>query len=162
MSQLKVGIIGAGGIARGRHIPCFQRNKKVALAAIADVTSELAEQVGQQFGIPATYTDYRAMLDKERLDAVVICTPNKFHAPITIDALQSGVHVLCEKPMALNAEEGRAMLAAAQESGKILSIAFHYRHKAAARAAKRIIEAGELGDIYMVRVNALRRRGIPS
>jgi predicted dehydrogenase len=81
---------------------------------------------------------------------------------MTIDALRSGLHVLCEKPMALNAEEGRAMLAAAHESGKILSIAFHYRHKAAARAAKRIVESGELGDIYMVRVTALRRRGIPS
>ena len=162
MSQLKVGIIGAGGIARGRHLPCFQRNKKVTLAAIADVVPDLVEQAAQQFSIPAVYGDYQEMIEKEHLDAVVICTPNKFHAPMTIDALRGGVHVLCEKPMALNAEEGRAMLAAAHESGKILSIAYHYRHKAAARAAKRIVESGELGDIYMVRVTALRRRGIPS
>ncbi len=162
MTQLKVGIIGAGGIARGRHIPCFQRNEKAALVAIADVAEGAAERVAREFGIPAFYTSYQDMIDKEGLDAVVICTPNKFHAPVTIDALGRGLHVLCEKPMALNAEEGRSMLQAAQESGKILSIAFHYRHKPNARAAKQIIEDGELGDIYMVRVQALRRRGIPS
>jgi predicted dehydrogenase len=162
MSQLKVGIIGAGGIARGRHIPCFQRNKKAALVAIADAVQETAERVGQEFGIPSVYCDYRDMLDKEVLDAVVVCTPNKYHAPVTIEALGRGLHVLCEKPMALNADEGRAMLQAAHDAGKILSIGFHYRHKPNARAAKRIIEDGELGDIYMVRVSALRRRGIPS
>jgi predicted dehydrogenase len=162
MSQLKVGIIGAGLIARGRHIPCFQRNKKVALVAISDVSQDTVEQVGHEFGIPATYTDYHEMFAQEHLDAVVVCTPNKFHAPVTIDALQHGLHVLCEKPMALNAEESRMMVQAAHEAGKILSIGFHYRHKASARAAKRVIEDGELGDIYMVRINALRRRGIPS
>jgi predicted dehydrogenase len=162
MGQLKVGIIGAGGIARGRHIPCFQRNAKAALVAIADVAEGSAERVAQEFGIPAFYTSYQDMIEKEGLDAVVICTPNKFHAPVTIDALGRGLHVLCEKPMALNAEEGRAMLQAAQDAGKILSVAFHYRHKPNARAAKQIIEDGELGDIYMVRVQALRRRGIPS
>jgi predicted dehydrogenase len=162
MTQLKVGIIGAGAIARGRHIPCFQRNEKAALVAIADVVEGAAERVAREFGIPAFYTSYQEMIDQEGLDAVVICTPNKFHAPVTIDALGHGLHVLCEKPMALNAEEGRTMLQAAQDAGKIFSVAFHYRHKPNARAAKQIIEDGELGDIYMVRVQALRRRGIPS
>ncbi len=153
---------GANRIARGRHIPCFQRNKKAALVAIADVSQEAVEWVGQEFGIPATYTDYQEMLAKEKPDAVVVCTPNKYHAPVTIDALRSGLHVLCEKPLALNPEEGRAMLQAAHEAGKILSIAFHYRHKPNSRAAKRVIEGGELGDVYRVRIDALRRRGIPS
>jgi len=145
MTQLKVGIIGAGGIARGRHIPCFQRNEKAALVAIADVAEGAAERVAQEFGIPASYTSYQEMIDQEGLDAVVICTPNKFHAPVTIDALGCGLHVLCEKPMALNAEEGRAMLQAAQDSGKILSIAFHYRHKPNARAAKRMVKSNKWG-----------------
>ena len=85
MPELKVGLIGAGGIARGRHIPCFQRNPKAALVAIADVAEGAAERVSREFGIPAYYTDYSEMIDKEGLDAVVICTPNKYHAPVTID-----------------------------------------------------------------------------
>lgn len=162
MSELKVGVIGAGGIARGRHIPGYQRNPKVTLAAVADVSEAVLDSVQKNFGIPSVYTDYREMLEKEQLDAVSICTPNKFHAPAAIYALQKGVHVFTEKPMALNAAEGREMVKAAEESGKILSVAFHYRHMAQAQAAKRVIEAGELGNIYMTRVTALRRRGIPS
>jgi len=162
MRELRVGIVGAGYIARARHIPCLQKNKHVALVAVADVSTKALEQVRSEFGMVANYTDYRQMYDKERLDAVCICTPNKLHARMTIEALCQGMHVLCEKPMALNADEGRAMADAALKANKILSIAFHYRYKGASRAAKRVVEAGELGDIYMARVLALRRRGIPT
>jgi predicted dehydrogenase len=109
-----------------------------------------------------SYDGVDELFSSGEIDAVYIALPNDMHKEYTIRAARAGLHVLCEKPMALNAEEGRAMLQAAQDSGKILSIAFHYRHKANARAAKQIIEDGELGDIYMVRVTALRRRGIPS
>lgn len=162
ITSLKVGVIGAGGIARSRHIPGYLKNNKVNLAAVADVSQTALDSVQSEFGIPVVYTDYREMLDKEELDAVSICTPNKFHAPAAIYALQKGLHVFCEKPMALNAVEAKQMLDASKTAGKILSIAFHYRHMAEAQAAKRIITAGELGDIYMTRVQALRRRGIPS
>ncbi|HWQ14268.1 MAG TPA: Gfo/Idh/MocA family oxidoreductase [Roseiflexaceae bacterium] len=162
MSKLRIGIIGAGGIARGRHIPCFQRNPHATVAALADVVVDAAQSVAAEHGIPAVYADYREMLEQEPLDAVVVCTPNKFHAPATIAALQRGLHVLCEKPMALDPAEAREMLAAAEQAGKILSIAFHYRHMANVRAARRVVESGELGQVYMVRVQALRRRGIPS
>jgi len=111
---------------------------------------------------PGVYTDYRDMFEREKLDAVVICTPNKFHAPASIAALDAGLHVLCEKPMALDPVEARAMVAAAERNGKILSIAFHYRHMAPVRAARRVVDSGELGNVYMARVYALRRRGIPS
>jgi predicted dehydrogenase len=162
MDKLRIGIIGAGNIARGRHLPCFQRNPHATIAAISDVMVEAATSMASEFGIPAVYSDYTEMLDKEQLDAVVVCTPNKFHAPATIAALDRGVHVLCEKPMALDPAEGRAMLAAAERTGKILSIAFHYRHTHYVRAARRVVESGELGTVYMTRVTALRRRGIPS
>ena len=127
--------------------------------AIADVAEGAAERVAREFGIQL-YTSYQEMIEQEGLDAVVICTPNKFHAPVTIDALGHGLHVLCEKPMALNAEEGRH--SRPRKKPARFSVGFHYRHKPNARAAKQIIEDGELGDIYMVRVQALRRRGIPS
>lgn len=162
MSKLRIGIIGTGGIARGRHLPCFQRNQHATLAAVADVMADSATAVAAEYGIPAVYGDYREMIEKEQLDAVVVCTPNKFHAPATIYALEQGLHVLCEKPMALDPAEGREMLAAAEKSGTILSIAFHYRHMANVRAARRVVDSGELGKVYMTRVTALRRRGIPS
>lgn len=162
MDKLRIGIIGAGGIARGRHIPCFQRNPNATITAIADVMQDSARAVAAENGIPAVYGDYREMLDQEQLDAVVVCTPNKFHAPATIEALGRGIHVLCEKPMALDPAEGREMIAAAEKAGKILSIAFHYRHMANVRAARRVVDSGELGNVYMTRVTALRRRGIPS
>ncbi len=162
MDKLRVGIIGTGGIARGRHLPCFGRHPNVTLAAVSDVVRESVDAVAKEFNIPGVYTDYNEMFEKEQLDAVVVCTPNKYHAPAAISALEHGIHVLCEKPMALDPAEGRAMLATAQKTGKTLSIGFHYRHMATVRAAKRVVDAGDLGNTYMVRVQALRRRGIPS
>ncbi|NWG22697.1 MAG: Gfo/Idh/MocA family oxidoreductase [Chloroflexi bacterium] len=161
-TTINVGIVGAGNIARGRHLPCFKKHPNVRLVAISDVVADLAASAAQEYEIPGIYTDYRDMFEKEHLDAAIICTPNKFHAPASIAALEAGLHVLCEKPMALDPAEGRAMLDAANKAGKILSIAFHYRHMANVRAARRIVDSGELGDIYMVRVHALRRRGVPS
>ncbi len=162
MSQLRVGIVGAGSIARARHIPLFQAHPKAAVVAISDVSQAALDLTTAEFNIPFGYTDYNEMFEKENLDAISICTPNKFHAPVAIAALQKGLHVLCEKPMALNAAEGREMTRVARETGKTLAIAYRYRWQAGAQAAKRVIDAGELGEIYMIRIAALRRRGIPS
>lgn len=161
-NKVRIGIIGTGGIARNRHIPSFQAQPDVDVVAAADVVADSLNEVGAKFSIPNLYSDYRDMIAKEALDGVVICTPNKYHAPAAIDALNAGVHVLCEKPMALDPAEGRAMLAAAKTNQKVLTIGFHYRHRPQVQAAKQVITNGELGHIYMVRVNALRRRGIPS
>lgn len=160
--KVRVGIVGTGGIARGRHLPCFKKNPNVDLVAVTDVVREAVDRAAAEFGIPSAYTDHHEMFAKEQLDAVVICTPNKYHAPVTIEALERGFHVLCEKPMALDPAEAQTMLDAAKKAGKILSIGHHYRHMAPVRNAHKIIESGELGEIYMVRVSALRRRGIPS
>lgn len=162
MSQLRVGIVGTGSIARNRHLPSFQKHGKVALVAASDAVQASVEQTAAQFGIPAAYTDYHEMFEREKLDAVSICTPNKFHAPIAIEALRRGIHVLCEKPMALNGAESREMARVARETGKVLAIAYRYRFQPPSQAAKRVVEAGELGDVYMIRLSALRRRMIPS
>ena len=161
MSQRRLGIVGSGAIARARHIPLFQKHDKVALVAISDVSQAALDQVTAESGL-AGYTDYREMFEKENLDAVSVCTPNRFHAPVTVAALRAGLHVLCEKPMAVNAAEAREMVRVANETGKILQIAYRYRFQPEPRAAKRVIESGELGEIYRIRVDALRRRGIPS
>jgi predicted dehydrogenase len=162
MSELRVGVVGAGGIARARQIPLFQKHPKTQVLAVADISQEAVDRARTELDVPMGYTDYREMLEREKLDAVVVCTPNSSHAPVSIAAMRAGAHVLCEKPMAMNAAECRDMVNVSKETGKILQIAYRYRFQAPSQAAKRVIDAGELGEIYMIRVNGLRRRGIPS
>jgi predicted dehydrogenase len=158
--MLRVGIIGAGGIAQGRHIPAFQQlGDKAEITAISDVNVDTAKTVAAKFHIPNYFTSYQEMWP--HVDAVVICTPNKFHREITVAALDAGKHVLCEKPMAMTVEECAEMIEAEKRSGKVLSIAYHYRFMKEAQAAKRIMESGEVGNPLVVRVQGLRRRKVP-
>ncbi|WP_066365279.1 Gfo/Idh/MocA family protein [Neobacillus fumarioli] len=158
MKKLRIGIIGAGGIAQGRHIPAFLSLSNICeITALSDVHIERAKEVAGKYTIPGVFEDYRDLLPK--VDAVCICTPNKFHAEISIAALKAGVHVLCEKPMALNAEECQAMIAASEKAGKVLAIAYHYRFMKEAQAAKKAMN--EVGKPLVARVHALRRRKVP-
>lgn len=160
MTKIKMGIIGTGGIARGRHIPAYQQiSDMVTLEAVCDVNIDAAKAVAEEFGIAKVFSDYTDLL--KEVDAVTICTPNKFHAEMTIAALEAGVHVLCEKPMAMSAEESAAMLEAANRTGKVLGIGFHYRFTKDAQAAKRMIEENEIGAPIVARAHAMRRRKVP-
>ncbi|EPZ41595.1 MULTISPECIES: Gfo/Idh/MocA family protein [Alicyclobacillus] len=159
---LRVGIVGAGGIAQAVHIPNYQKcGDKVNIVAIADVDLERAKDVAKRYDIPHAYATVDEMLGAQELDAVSICTPNKFHAASAIAALQAGCHVLCEKPPAMTVAEAEAMASAAEKANKYLSYGFHYRHTQDVEALKRFIDAGELGDIYAATAIAMRRRGIP-
>ncbi|HEY4551589.1 MAG TPA: Gfo/Idh/MocA family oxidoreductase, partial [Bacillaceae bacterium] len=126
---------------------------------VTDIHTEKAQEAAAAFDIPKVYETYQDML--KEMDAVVVCTPNKFHAGITVEALKAGIHVLCEKPMALSAAEGEAMTQAAEQSGKVLAVAYHYRFMKEAQAAKKIMLEGEIGRPLAVRVQALRRRQVP-
>ncbi|WP_175988015.1 Gfo/Idh/MocA family protein [Bacillus sp. Marseille-Q1617] len=160
MSKLRMGMIGTGGIAQGRHIPTFKKlSETVTLEAVSDINELTAQDVAKKFNIPKVFSDYRDMF--EHVDAVTICTPNKFHAEITIAALKAGLHVFCEKPMAMTPEECKAMIDAADESGKVLAIAYHYRFMKDSRAAKRFITANEIGEPIVARARAIRRRKVP-
>ncbi|WP_394218161.1 Gfo/Idh/MocA family protein [Halobacillus trueperi] len=160
MTRLKMGIIGVGGIAQGRHIPSFLDLKdKVELTAVQDVNEGRAEEVAEAHQIPYVFKDYQDMFAK--VDAVTICTPNKFHAEISIAALEAGVHVLCEKPMAITTEECEAMMEAAKKNDRLLSIAYHYRYTPEAQLAKKAILNNEIGDPLVTRVQAMRRRKVP-
>ncbi|ART78128.1 dehydrogenase [Sutcliffiella horikoshii] len=160
MSQLRMGIIGVGGIAQNRHIPTFLKmQEKVTITAISDVNEKTAKMVGEKFGIAQVYAHYADMF--EHVDAVTICTPNKFHAEITIAALEAGLHVFCEKPMAMRPDECEAMIAAAEKSGKQLAIAYHYRFMKESVAAKRLVDADEIGRPIVARAKGIRRRKVP-
>lgn len=158
---LGVGIIGAGGIARGIHIPGYQKLPNVEVLAVADPVVTAREGAAQQHGIRDTYADYNEMLKRDDIHAVSVTTPNFMHAEATIAALKAGKHVLCEKPLAMNAKEGAAMVAAAEKANRKLMCGFHFRFTPQVQTLKRFAQSGALGNIYYARAQALRRRGIP-
>ena len=157
--RLKVGVVGLG---MGRaHIEGWREHAQVDVVAIADSDAERLAQIGEKFGIEGRYASAEAMLAANRLDVVSICTPNKFHKDLTLAALAAGCHVLCEKPIAMSAAEGREMLAAAERAGRRLMINFSYRFSAQSRALKAQVDAGVFGDFYFGRSVWHRRRGMP-
>lgn len=159
MAKIRLGFIGVGGIATGRHIPTFRTFDDVEITAVQDVNAERAMKVANELNIPEVCSTIEDMYP--HVDAVVVSTPNKYHAPISIDAMNNGKHVLCEKPMAMSTEECNAMIEAEERNGVKLHIAYHYRFMKEAIAAKKIIERGTIGDPLVVRVKGLRRRKVP-
>lgn len=162
MKKLRVGIIGTGGIAHWAHIPGYKAlEDKVELVAFCDIKPDVLKDAMEEFGVKRGYEDYREMLEKEDLDAVSVCTPNYAHMDPTIDALKAGINVMCEKPIAISADQGFKMAEAAKKTDKILQIGFCWRWSPAAQAIKRYIDDGAMGEIYHSEVIAMRRRGIP-
>jgi predicted dehydrogenase len=159
--KLKLGIIGAGGIFKYVHGPAWEAHEEVEFTAICDVNRERAEEVAKQFNIPHVYTDYQDLLNHKEIDIVDICTPNLYHSPYSIAALEAGKHVLCEKPDAVSVEEAVKMAAAAEQTGKTLIVMRNNRFSAASQYMKQYIEQGHMGEIYTGRCGWLRRRGIP-
>ena len=161
--KLRVGIIGSGGIAEGAHAPGYKAlPDDCELVACCDVRPERAKAFAERFDLAHWYTDYRELLTLPELDAVSICTPPFMHRDATVAALDAGLHVLCEKPMAMNVAEAQDMVAAAERAGKVLTIGHQQRFSPAAQAVKRAVDAGELGDIYYAKTAALRNRGAPT
>jgi predicted dehydrogenase len=157
--RLRVGIVGLG-IGRS-HIEGWRQHAQVDVVAIADADPARLALVGEHYEIAQRHGSAEAMFATEKLDVVSICTPNKFHKELAMAAFAAGCHVLCEKPMAMNAQEGRAMLAAAKQAGRRLMINFSYRFSAASRGLKAQVDSGMFGDFYFGRTVWHRRRGMP-
>ncbi len=161
--KLRIGIIGSGGIAQSSHMRGYASMPDLCeMVAVCDINPETAKTAAEKYNIEKTYTDYKTMLAEEKLDAVSVTTPNAYHLQPSVDALNAGLHVLCEKPLAMNAEEARKMCAVARDSGKILQVALQQRFTGQARFMKEYIDGGHMGDIYYARAQALRRRGVPA
>ncbi|HID11802.1 MAG TPA: Gfo/Idh/MocA family oxidoreductase, partial [Candidatus Latescibacteria bacterium] len=148
------------GMGRG-HVEAYQAHPKAEVVAICDIDEGRLGQVGDRYGIARRYTDYWEMLEKEELDIVSVATPNSLHMPITVAALQAGCHVLCEKPLALNAQEAEKMVEKAEEVGRRLMVNFSYRFDPVSLALKDQVNNGVLGEPYFARTVWHRRRGIP-
>lgn len=163
MAKLQVGVIGCGGIANGKHLPALKRIKEVELTALCDVIPEKAEKAAKEYGAKdaKVFEDYKELL-KLDLDVVHVLTPNISHSSITVDALESGKHVMCEKPMAINSAEAKKMLDAANKTGKKLTIGYQNRFRPDSLYLKKLCEQGDLGDVYYARALAIRRRAVPT
>ena len=162
--KVKIGIIGTGWIAEA-HAACYKRCPDVEIVALADIVPGKAEKFAKDNGIEGAriYNSDRELIDNEKdIDAVSVCTYNRQHAPCTIYALENGVNVLLEKPMCVTTEEAVAICRAEKASGKVLSIGFQPRFDENMKMVKKVVESGELGQIYYIQTGGGRRKGIPT
>lgn len=159
-SNLSIGIIGAGAIGN-LHIGTFASVEGAEVTAVADAYLPIAKQRAEEHGIANVHDTPQALLEDESIEAVVIGVPNRFHAPLAIEALERGKHVLLEKPMAIDSAAASAIMEQADRSGKVLMMSHQMRWKGISRAAMERINAGDLGRIYNAKTGWLRKKGIP-
>ena len=165
MKKLKIGIVGCGEIAKGKHLPALTAHSdKCEIVAFCDIIEERAVYAAEKYGTPdaKVYTDHRELLKDPEIDVVHVLTPNVAHCEITVNALNAGKHVMCEKPMAASTEDAKKMIDAWKKSGKKFTIGYQNRFRPEVQALKQACEAGELGDIYYGKAHAVRRRAVPT
>lgn len=158
--KLKVGVVGVGGIA-GSHMPGWAASEHAEVAAGSDVNAEVLKTWGKQHGVAKLYKEPDDLFADPDIDIVDVCTPNNYHAPLSIGALHAGKHVICEKPLAPTPQLVRKMIAARDKSGKLLMCAQSSRFSGSSLAMKAELETGVLGDVYHARCWMLRRSGVP-
>ena len=164
MKKVRIGVIGCGGIANGKHLPAHKHNPDSEMVAFCDIIVERAEKAAKEYGIPGAkvYKDYKELLKDKTIDAVLVLTPNISHSFISVDAMKAGKHVMCEKPMAINSKEAQKMLDAAKKYKRILTIGYQSRYTPQAIFLKKECEKGTFGDIYYAKAQAIRRRAVPT
>ncbi|MCX8131810.1 MAG: Gfo/Idh/MocA family oxidoreductase [Clostridia bacterium] len=159
--KIRYGCVGAGGIAEYKHLNGYSKIDCVEISAICDNNTEAAKRLAEKYNIPNVFSDYKEMLHKTELDFISVCTPNFLHEPVTVEALKKGVHVHCEKPVALNSQEVQEMIKIKNLSGKKLMVALNNRFTNESYFVKKYIEEGYLGEIYHAKCGWRRKRGIP-
>ncbi|MFC1525400.1 Gfo/Idh/MocA family protein [Candidatus Latescibacterota bacterium] len=157
---IRIGFVGVGQIAKG-HLGRYADIDGAHIVAAADLDEAELARVADQHQIADTYTDFRQLLARDDIDAVDVCLHNNLHAPVTIAALEAGKHVYCEKPIAGSYTDGKAMVETAERCGKKLSIQLATVFRPETKVARRLIDAGRLGQIYHARSTGFRRRGRP-
>lgn len=161
--MFRVGTVGLGHVSKF-HLDNFSNLSGVELAAVADLDEERLAACCKAYSIKRAVHDYRELLALEDLDLVVVCLPNHLHAEVSIDALNAGHNVLCEKPMATTVADAEAMIAAADKNRRRLSIVMNFRWQYFGPDIfhlKKLIDGGELGNVYYIRAHYLRRVTFP-
>lgn len=161
LKKVKFGIIGAGNIGKVHAKTLSQIKDQAEIVAITDIYRPLAEERAAENEIGKVYDSADQLLADQDIDVVVIGVPNKYHAPIAVQALRAGKHIILEKPMAINIEAAKEIVRAQRETQKIVMIPHQMRWEAGAQQLKKHVETGELGRIYNAKTGLFRRKGIP-
>src|SRR5271165_1539746 len=147
--ELRVAVVGAGRWSERAHIPGWQRDPRVEVAAVADVDPEVAERVAKEFGVARVVTDYREVLDDPTIDVIDVATGNEAHFQVSWDALEAGKHVLCEKPVHRDARQTKRAADLAAAKGLKTKLGFTFRYAPAVMYAKDLIDQGFVGEPYV-------------
>ena len=161
-STLRAGVVGLGWAGR-QHMAAYDSQAEVDLVALAGMEADQLALLGDRYGIAPEhrFSDWKDLVASGAVDVLSIATPTTLHAPIAVAALDAGLHVLSEKPMAENTAVAQTMVDAARRNSRVLDVSFNHRRRGDVQVLKQIIDAGLLGDIYYAKAGWLRREGIP-
>jgi len=159
--RVRVAVVGTGGIGK-YHLRLWGEMTDVETVGVHDVNASAARAAAEQFGVARAYETLAEAVEDKNVDIIDVCTPNVFHREGAVAALNAGKHCLCEKPLAVTAEDIQAMIRARDASGKMLATIQHFRFEQRTQILKRIIDAGRLGQVYYSRAWWLRRRAAPA
>ena len=158
MEKTKVAVIGLGGIAQLVHLPILSKLMNVQISSVADIKKNQLNSIGEKFKIEKLYTDYKEMLGKEEIDAVIIATPTNTHLEIALNSLKAGKHILIEKPIARSVSEAKQINSASKKYKKQVMVGMNLRYRPDAMLMKSLVNSGELGDIFYIRCGWLRKQ----
>jgi predicted dehydrogenase len=163
MKKFNVAIIGCGTICNSAHAPNYAKNPRAEVKYLVDILPEKAEAVKAKHNLTSAkvITNYKDILSDPDLDLVSVCLPNYLHAPVSIDFLNAGKNVLCEKPVSVSVENALKMQEVAKKSGKILNIGVVNRFNTYVNELKNVIDSGDLGEIYHINCSFRSHRSIP-
>jgi predicted dehydrogenase len=148
---LKLGVIGAGAITQVAHLPVLRKLKGVQVVAICDTDLPKARALAERFQVRDAFADIDELLEYEKLDAIAICTPNHLHEPHVLAALSAGVHVLVERPLALNAAGAQRLLRQAEKRNRLLFVGMNHRYRSDVQMVRSFLQSGELGRLESAR-----------
>jgi UDP-N-acetylglucosamine 3-dehydrogenase len=147
---LRVGVIGAGTIARFAHVPAYRKNMACNLVAISDINEKAGLEISKQFNIPHVYENALNMIEKEELDAVSVCTPPNTHFELVLECAKKGIHVLCEKPLAPSTDDAEKMVRECHKNGVVLAIGYTLRFYPNLELIKKRLTQGKLGKLHSI------------
>src|SRR5581483_10553238 len=155
--RLRIGLVGAGAIMRLSHVPTIARSRDAVVTAVFDADATRASALAAEAGAGRHTDRLKSLVEGEDVDAVIVATPNAFHAEAVLAAAKAGKHVLCEKPLAVDVQSAAKMVRACERAGVVLQVGFNQRCWTQVEIAKALIDSGFIGKVHGFRsLNAER------